>query len=95
MANILMDNKSGSPYNVRSETQIGNGCFIGGPSVVNQGTSIGNRCIVLPMPVVNYDVPDNTMMGGSPAKVMKTSDEAYIERFKATLEQKGNGQGEQ
>ena len=95
MANILMDNKSGSPYNVRSKTSIGSGCFIGGPSVIYPGVSIGNRCIVMPMSVVNSDVPDNTMVGGSPAKMMKTIDEAYIERFKATLEQEADGHGEQ
>jgi len=93
MANILMDNRSGNPYIVRSRTRIGRGTFIGGPSVVYPGVSIGDRCIVMPMSVVTSDVPDNTMVGGSPARVIKQIDEAYIERFKATLTQPSDGQG--
>lgn len=87
MANILMDNRSGNPYVVRSKTSIGSGCFIGGPSVIYPGVSIGNRCIVMPMSVVNSDVPDNTMVAGSPAKVIAEIDEAYIERFKNSLDE--------
>ena len=87
MSNILMDNRPGSAYIVRSKTRIGSGTFIGGPSVVYPGLSIGDRCIVMPMSVVNLDVPDNTMVGGSPAKVIKKIDEDYIARFKANLKQ--------
>lgn len=94
MANIMMDNRSGNPYIVRSTTKIGCGTFIGGPSVVYAGVSIGDRCIVMPMSVVTSDVPDNTMVGGSPAKVIKQIDEAYIERFKATLTQPSERQGQ-
>ena len=88
MSNILMDNRSGNPYIVRSKTIIGSGSFIGGPSVVYPGISIGDRCIVMPMLVVNVDVPDNTMVGGSPAKVIKQIDEAYIARYKANFKQR-------
>jgi acetyltransferase-like isoleucine patch superfamily enzyme len=88
MSNILMDNRSGNPYIVRSKTIIGSGSFIGGPSVVYPGISIGDRCIVMPMSVVNVDVPDNTMVGGSPAKVIKQIDEAYIARYKANFKQR-------
>ena len=85
MANILMDNRSGNPYIVHSRTRIGRGTFIGGPSVVYPGVSIGDRCIIMPMSVVAADVPDNTMVGGSPARVIKQIDDAYIEQFKARL----------
>ena len=95
MSNILMDNRSGNPYIVRSRTRIGRGTFIGGPSVVYAGVSIGDQCIVMPMSVVTSEVPDNTMVGGSPATVIKEIDAAYIERFKATLTQPlGKQQGQ-
>ncbi|MDP2440558.1 acyltransferase [Rhodoferax sp.] len=94
MANILMDNRSGNPYIVRSRTRIGRGTFIGGPSVVYPGVSIGDRCIVMPMSVVASDVPDNTMVGGSPARVIKQIDDAYIDRFKATLAPQSDRQGQ-
>ncbi len=87
MSNILMDNRSGNAYIVRSKTRIGRGSFIGGPSVVYPGVSIGDRCIVMPMSAVNVDVPDNTMVGGSPAKVIKQVDDDYITRFKANFKQ--------
>lgn len=94
MANVMMDNRSGNPYIVRSKTRIGSGTFIGGPSVVYAGVSIGDRCIVMPMSVVTSDVPDNTMVGGSPAKFIKQIDGAYIERFKATLTQRPDGRSQ-
>ena len=87
MANILMDNRPGNAFIVRARTRIGKGTFIGGPSVVYSGVSIGNRCLVMPMSVVTSDVPDNTMVGGAPAKVIRQIDEAYIEHFKETLAQ--------
>jgi acetyltransferase-like isoleucine patch superfamily enzyme len=86
MSNIMMDNRSGNTHIVRSKTRIGSGSFIGGPSVVYPGISIGDRCIVMPMSVVIEDVPDNTMVGGSPAKVIKQINDAFIERFKANFE---------
>jgi acetyltransferase-like isoleucine patch superfamily enzyme len=90
MANILMENRSGNPHIVRAKTKIGHGTFIGGPSVVYAGISIGDQCIVMPMSVVTEDVPHNTMVGGSPARVIKKIDGAYIERFKSRmLEQSG------
>ena len=94
MANILMDNRSGNRYIGHSRTRIGSGTFIGGPSVVYAGVSIGDRCVVMPMSVVTSDVPDNTMVGGAPARVIKQIDEAYIERFQATLTQQPNGQSQ-
>lgn len=85
MANIFMENVSRSQYNLRAKTKIGSGTFIGGPSVIYPGVTIGNRCIIMPLSAVNSDVPDNTMVGGAPAKFIKMIDDAYIERFKVEL----------
>lgn len=81
MANIMMDNRSGNPYIVRKRTVIGEGVFIGGPSVVYPGVTIGSRCIVLPMSVITEDVPSNTMVGGAPAKSIRQINDAYIRQF--------------
>lgn len=78
MSNLVLDNRSGNPYIIRKPTRIGNGCFVGGPSVIYPGVTIGNKVVVLPMSTVTQDVPDNTMVGGSPAHYIRQIDEAYI-----------------
>ncbi|WP_211251794.1 acyltransferase [Andreprevotia chitinilytica] len=90
MANVMMDNASGNPYIIRKETKIGNGVFIGGPSVIYPGVTVGNRCIILPMSVVTKDVPMNSMVGGSPARVIRDIDEVYLADF---MQQNGIGGG--
>ncbi|MDO9049994.1 MAG: acyltransferase [Methylotenera sp.] len=85
-SNIMMDNRSGNPWIVRNPTRIGSGCYIGGPSSIYPGVTIGNKVIVLPMSVVTEDVPDNVMVGGSPAKVIRSIDADWMVQY-----QKKNG----
>ncbi len=81
--NLLFDVKPQSPYNARAKTKIGNGCMIAGPSVIQHGVTIGDRTMVLPFSTVTKDTPGNCIVAGSPAKVIKTIDDAYIrELFK-------------
>lgn len=79
LANALMSNGPGSPLIRRSPTRIGSGCFIGGPSVVYPGVSLGDCTIVLPMSVVRHDVAGYEIIGGSPAKRIKSLTPATIE----------------
>ena len=51
----------------RSPVNIGDGTYIGSQSVVTPGTIIGSRCIVGANSFVNADVPDRTIVAGSPA----------------------------
>lgn len=81
-SNIMMDNRSGNPWIVRKPTKIGSGCYIGGPSSIYPGVTIGNKVIVLPMTVVTEDVPDNVMIGGSPAKVIRNIDDNWIANYR-------------
>lgn len=82
LANLELDNRSGNPWIVRKPTRIGCGCYIGGPSSIYPGVTIGNKVIVLPMSVVADDVPDNVMVGGSPAKIIRTIDEEWLARYR-------------
>lgn len=82
LANIVLDNRSGNPWVVRKPTQIGSGCYIGGPSSIYPGVTIGDKVVVLPMSVVTEDVPGNVMVGGSPAKVIRTIDDEWIKRYR-------------
>lgn len=47
---------------------IGNDVWIGGNVTILPGVTIGNNCIIAAGAVVTKDVPDNTLVGGVPAK---------------------------
>jgi acetyltransferase-like isoleucine patch superfamily enzyme len=72
MANINMANYPRSEFIERKPTKIGSGVFIAGPSVIVAGTTIGDRTIILPMSCVTESFEGNCMIGGSPAKIIKT-----------------------
>ncbi len=82
LANLKLENRIGSPEIFRRPTTIGSGCYIGGPSSIYPGVTIGNKVIVLPMSVVTDDVPDNVMVGGSPARILRTIDEEWLVRYR-------------
>ena len=50
---------------------IGDNVWIGGRAVINPGVKIGNNVVVASGAVVTKDVPDNVVIGGNPAKVIK------------------------
>ena len=61
-------------------TTIGSNCFIGMNAIIMPGCTIGNNCIVGAGAVVTKDIPDNTVCGGNPAKVIMSIDEFYEKR---------------
>lgn len=79
LTNLMMANESNSSLIARAKTTIGKGCFIAGPSVIYHGVTLGDRTVVLPMSVINKDTPGNCIVGGSPARVIKTIDDQFIE----------------
>jgi acetyltransferase-like isoleucine patch superfamily enzyme len=50
---------------------IGDDVWIGANAVVLPGVTIGSHCVVAAGAVVTKDVPDNTLVAGIPAKVIK------------------------
>lgn len=50
---------------------IGKKVWIGANATIIQGVTIGDNAIVAAGAVVNKDVPDNTVVGGVPARVIK------------------------
>lgn len=50
---------------------IGDYCWIGGSAVICPGVTIGDRCIIAAGAVVVKDVPDDSMVGGNPAKLIR------------------------
>jgi len=53
---------------------IGDNVWIGGRAVINPGVRIGNNAVIASGAVVTKDVPDNVVVGGNPAKVIKQID---------------------
>ena len=50
---------------------IGDNCWIGGRAVINPGVTIGDNVVVASGSVVTKDVPDNVVVGGNPARIIK------------------------
>lgn len=53
---------------------IGNNVWIGASATVTPGVTIGDNAIVAAGAVVTKDVPENCVVGGVPAKILKTID---------------------
>lgn len=58
-------------------TKIGNNVFIGMNSIVLMGSQIGNNVIIGAGSVVSGVIPDNCVVAGNPAKLIRTLDEQY------------------
>ena len=60
---------SGAEYGI--PVTIGDNVWIGGRAVINPGVHVGNNVVIASGAVVTKDVPDNVVVGGNPAKVIK------------------------
>ena len=59
---------------------VGNNVYIGVRSIILPGVTIGNNVIIAAGSIVTHDVADNLVVGGVPAKTIKTTDE-YFEKI--------------
>ena len=50
---------------------IGEGCFVGANSIILKGTTIGKNVVVGAGSVVSGTFPDNVIIAGNPAKIIK------------------------
>lgn len=55
----------------RKGIKIGNNCWIGAKVTILDGTVLGNGCVVAAGAVVRGTFPDNAVIGGIPAKILK------------------------
>lgn len=56
----------------RNGVSIGKNCWIGSHVTILDGVHIGNNVVVAAGALINKDIPDNCIVGGVPAKVIKT-----------------------
>lgn len=53
------------------EVTIGDNCFIGCNSIILKGTKIGSGCVVGAGSIVSGNFPDNVIIAGNPAQIIK------------------------
>lgn len=57
---------------LKTDTRIGENCFIGAHAIILPGVTIGDQCIVAAGSVVDREVPSNSIVAGNPAKVIRS-----------------------
>jgi maltose O-acetyltransferase len=55
---------------------IGDNVWVGGRAVINPGVVVGNNVVIASGSIVIRDVPDNVVVGGNPAKIIKYLDKS-------------------
>lgn len=50
---------------------IGDNAWIGGGTIINPGVTIGNNVVIGSGSVVTKDIPDNVVVAGNPARIIK------------------------
>lgn len=61
--------------------KIGNNVFVGLDAIIMPGVTIGDNVVIGAGSVVTRDIPSGSVAVGSPAKIVRTTDE-YFERVK-------------
>lgn len=83
-----------------THTYIGRNCFIGAHAIVMPGVTVGDQCIVGAGAVVTKDVPAGSIVGGNPARILRSGiqtrewgilQEAYQEALAAVAAEQGGG----
>jgi acetyltransferase-like isoleucine patch superfamily enzyme len=65
----------------KRDVQVGNNCWVGYGACILRGTTIGDNCVIGTSTVVTKDVPDNAIVGGVPARVLRTRAEPESMRW--------------
>lgn len=74
---VLRNTKQLENADIFGKIEIGNNVHIGMNAIIMPGVKIGNNCVVGCGAVVTKAVPDNSVVVGVPARVIKSIDEYY------------------
>lgn len=74
---VLRNTKQLENADIFGRIIIKDNVHIGMNSIIMPNVTIGNNCIIGCGAVVTKDVPDNSIVGGVPAKIIKSIDEYY------------------
>ncbi len=61
--------------------EIGHNCWIGYGACILRGTRVGQNCVIGTNAVVTRDVPDNAVVGGTPARIIRMRKAPRAMRF--------------
>ena len=64
-----------SGFNVYGRIKIGNNVFIGINSIILAGVNVGNNVVIGAGSIINKNIPDNVVVAGIPAKIIKSIDD--------------------
>ena len=78
---VLPFRKDIPDLDITKRINVGNNVFIGLGALILPGVTIGNNCVIGAYSVVTKDVPNETIVGGNPAKIIKKTDE-YLAKAK-------------
>lgn len=57
--------------NILTDTYLGKNCFVGGGTIILPGIKIGNHVVIGAGSVVTKDIPDNCIVAGNPAQIIR------------------------
>jgi acetyltransferase-like isoleucine patch superfamily enzyme len=55
----------------KRDVHVGHNCWIGYGACILRGTTVGDNCVIGTLSVVTADVPDNAVVAGAPARILR------------------------
>jgi acetyltransferase-like isoleucine patch superfamily enzyme len=65
----------------KRDVRVGHNCWIGYGACILRGVTVGNNCVIGTSAVVTREVPDNAVVAGIPARVIRMRDEPRTLRW--------------